>query len=483
MIEYEIGTGMRYLSVCDGIGAIHAAWQSLGWSCVGVSEIAPFPKAVVKHRWGIRSLGDMKRFHEWPEKLLADVDVLVGGTPCQAFSVAGNRLGLADERGTLTLAFVNLYRHINRIRREYGRQPAILLWENVDGALSMEDNSFGCLVGSLLGCDEVPRTKGKGGEWPKAGLLCSETARVSWRVLDSANFAVAQRRKRVFTLGVPTELIERIGDRACPSQILSLRSLGELKSLQLKVRGGITQSSSVAKPRQSVDGFLDMPWLKGVPGSFSLPQGVSLSSVLETGPVDPKHYLTYMKGWKILRRAEVRGKQLPPLYERMLTDIAYGTRGIVGELAACEAMKDGDRVAWSIDGFNQSISEEVHHTLRVGRDSGDAVVVLTATSEVAGTLTATRGNGFRSNGLPTHGVAIEEDRGRTLTPCEWERLMGLPDGYTLVPYRKNELAKDSPRFTGLGNSIVVPILNWIGQRIDQLYSVDGLPGPQEPEKT
>jgi len=483
MIEYEIGTGMRYLSVCDGIGAVHAAWQSLGWSCVGVSEIAPFPKAVVKHRWGIRDLGDLTGSHKWPERLLADVDLLVGGTPCQAFSVAGNRLGLADERGILTLEFVSLYHHINRIRRKYGRPPAIVLWENVDGALTMEDNAFGCLVGALLGCDEVPQTKIKGGEWPKAGLLCSETARVSWRVLDSANFAVAQRRKRIFTLGVPTELIEHFGDGACPSRILSLRSSGELKTLQLKVRGGITQASSVAKPSESVDGFLDLPWLKGVPGNFSLPGRVSLSNVLETGPVDPKHYLTYMKGWKTLRRAEVRGKQLPQLYERVLTDIAYGTRGIVGELAACEAMKDGDRVALSFDGLNQSGSEEVYHTLRVGRDSGDAVFVVIATPEVAGTLTATRGNGFRSNGLPTHGVAIEGDRLRVLTPLEWEWLMGLPDGYTLVPYRKNELAKDSPRFTGLGNSIVVPILNWIGQRIDQAFAADPLLGLNELSKT
>ena len=135
-------------------------------------------------------------------------------------------------------------------------------------------------------------------------------------------------------------------------------------------------------------------------------------------------------------------------------------------------MKDGDRVALSFDGLNQSGSEEVYHTLRVGRDSSDAVFVVIATSEVAGTLTATRGNGFRSNGLPTHGVAIEGNRARTMTPIEWERLMGLPDGYTLVPYRKNELAKDSPRFTGLGNSIVAPILNWIGQRITSAFTPD-----------
>jgi DNA (cytosine-5)-methyltransferase 1 len=472
VITYEFGTNIRYLSVCDGIGAVHVAWQPLGWSCVGVSEIAPFPKAVVKHHWGIRSLGDIKRFDEWPERLLADVDLLAGGTPCQAFSVAGKRLGLADERGILTLEFVMLFHRINRIRRKYGRPPAIVLWENVDGAVTMPDNAFGCLLGGLLGCDKAPRTKS--GKWHKAGLVSSETLHVGWRICDSVNFAVAQRRKRVFLLGVPRELVDHYGERACPSRILSLRSSGGMKPLTLQAASGITQSESIAKPSESVGGSstIDLPWLKGVHGSFSLPHQVNLSDILETGPVDPKLYLTHKKAWKTLRRAEVRGKRLPPIYERVLTDIAYGTRSIAGELAAYAAMKDGDRVALSFDGLNQSGSEEVYHTLRVGRDSSDAVFVVIATSEVAGTLTATRGNGFRSNGLPTHGVAIEGNRARTMTPIEWERLMGLPDGYTLVPYRKNELAKDSPRFTGLGNSIVAPILNWIGQRITSAFTPD-----------
>ena len=96
MITYEFGTGIRYLSVCDGIGAAHLAWQPLGWSCVGVSEIAAFPKAVVRHRYGFRHLGDMTRFRVWPERLLADVDLLAGGTPCPSFSKAGKRRGLDD---------------------------------------------------------------------------------------------------------------------------------------------------------------------------------------------------------------------------------------------------------------------------------------------------------------------------------------------------------------------------------------------------
>ena len=473
MIKYEIGTGIRYLSVCDGIGAAHLAWQPLGWSCVGVSEIAAFPKAVVRHRYGFRHLGDMTRFRVWPERLLADVDLLAGGTPCPSFSKAGKRRGLDDERGILALEFAALYLHINRIRREYGRPPAVLLWENVDGALTMNDNSFGHFVGRLLECDEVPRTKS--GKWHKAGLIVSQSARVGWRVFDAQHFAVAQRRNRVFVLGVPRELIEHFGERACPSRILSLHSAGEMKPLKVTGRG-ITEASSIEKPSESVDGSVSLPWLKGVPGSFSLPQGVSLSKVLETGPVDPKYYVSKAaKALTMLQRAEKRGKRLPPLYEEVLMKLAQGTQGVADDLAVQAAMEYENRVALAIDGFNQSISKELHHALRVGRDSNDAVVVLTATSEVAGTLTACHGNGFRSNGIPSQGAAIEGDQLRILTPREWERLMGVPDDFTLVPYRKKKPAKDSPRYTGLGNSIVVPILNWLGHRIDQGFATDVRP--------
>lgn len=220
MIPDEFGLAKRYLSVCDGIGSIHLALQPLGWSCVGVSEIAPFPRAVVRHRYAFRELGDMTAFRAWPERLLADVDLLVGGTPCPSFSVAGKRHGLDDERGSLLLVFVELLHHINNVRRQYGRPPAIALFENVPGILTSEDNAFGQFIGRLLGVDEAPHTES--GDWDYAGLLGSRSARVGWRVLDAQYFAVAQRRRRVFLVAVPCELVERFGARACPSQILSL---------------------------------------------------------------------------------------------------------------------------------------------------------------------------------------------------------------------------------------------------------------------
>lgn len=446
----------NYLTTCDGFGAIHLAAQRRGWACVGVSEIAAFPKAVVKHRWALRNLGDMTNFREWSEPLLADVNLLVSGTPCQAFSVAGKREGLADERGILTLTFVALFHHINTIRRKYGRPPAIVLWENVDGALNMNDNAFGCLIGGLLGCDEAPRTKS--GKWHKAGFMSSESARVCWRVLNSEHFGIAQRRKRIFALGVPCELIERFGERACPSRILSLRCSGQMKPLPLIVASGITEAQSVKKPSEAVSGSSDLPWLKGVPRCCSLPRRVSLTNVLEAGPVSEKYYITGDEALNNLRRAKAKNQQLPPFYEAVLMKVASGARDIAGDLATWAAEEAGNCA---------DLAE---------RDSGDPIVVPIATNEVANTLTACLWNGFRSNGLPKHGLVIEGDRLRILTPREWERLMGFPDDFTLIPNRKNELAKDSPRFAGLGNSIVVPILSWIAQQIEQGFATDVWPG-------
>lgn len=447
---------MNYLEICSGLGALTLAVQRRGWACVGVSEIAPFPKAVVKHRWGIRDLGNMTNFPAWPEPLLADIDLVAGGTPCQAFSLAGKREGLADERGILTLEFVALFRHINTIRRKYGRPPAVLLWENVDGALTMDDNAFGSFLGALLGCDEVPQTES--GKWHKAGFMSSESARVCWRVLNAEHFAVAQRRKRVFAVVVPRELIERFGERACPSRILSIRRSGEMKPLPLKVASGITEAQSVKEPSEAVSGSSDLPWLKGVPRCCSLPRRVSLTNVLEATPVSEKYYITGERALKNLERAKAKKQRLPPLYAAVLMKVASGSRGIADDLATWAAKQAGNCA---------NLAE---------RDSGDPIVVPIATSEVANTLTVCLWNGFRSNGLPKHGLVIEGDRLRILTPREWERLMGFPDDFTLVPNRKKKLATDSPRFAGLGNSIVVPILSWIAQQIEQGFATDVRPG-------
>lgn len=213
---------MKYISICSGIEAATVAWHGMGWQPLAFSEIEPFPSAVLGHHYpDVPNLGDMTDYLKWPEELLAECDLLVGGTPCQAFSVAGKRESLGDERGNLSLVFCNLYHHINEIRRRHGRPPAIVVWENVPGVLSTKDNAFGCFLAGIMGLDEAVETES--GKWHKAGFLSGETVRVGYRIIDAQYFGVAQRRRRVFLVAVPCELVASFGERACPSEILSLR--------------------------------------------------------------------------------------------------------------------------------------------------------------------------------------------------------------------------------------------------------------------
>ena len=159
---------VRYGSVCSGIEAATVAWDSLGWTPVFFSEIEPFPCAVLKHHYpAVPNYGDMTKFAEWPNE---SIDVLVGGTPCQSFSVAGLRAGLADPRGNLMLTYLAI---ADRYRPEW------LVWENVPGVLSSNGGrDFGTF---LAGLGEL----GYG---------------FAYRILDAQYFGVAQRRRRVFVV-------------------------------------------------------------------------------------------------------------------------------------------------------------------------------------------------------------------------------------------------------------------------------------------
>ncbi|EJH9530531.1 DNA cytosine methyltransferase, partial [Salmonella enterica] len=147
---------LSYGSVCSGIEAASIAWEPLGMRPAWFSEIEPFPCAVLAERWPeVPNLGDMTKIAaSIAANEVAAPDLLVGGTPCQAFSIAGLRKGLADKRGQLTLAYVELVNAIDYSRIRQGLPPVIFCWENVPGVLSSKDNAFGCFLAGLAGEDE-----------------------------------------------------------------------------------------------------------------------------------------------------------------------------------------------------------------------------------------------------------------------------------------------------------------------------------------
>lgn len=204
---------ISYGSVCSGIEAASVAWHHLGWIPRWFAEIEPFPSAVLAHHWPeVSNLGDFTLIRD---KVTAGTveapDVLVGGTPCQAFSVAGLRQSLDDKRGQLTLEFVRLANAIDSIRSLRGQRPVAVVWENVPGVLNTPDNAFGCFLAGLVGEDDP--LVAPGGRWSNAGYVRGPARAAAWRILDAQYFGVAQRRRRVFVVASarngfdPTEIL------------------------------------------------------------------------------------------------------------------------------------------------------------------------------------------------------------------------------------------------------------------------------------
>jgi site-specific DNA-cytosine methylase len=191
---------IRFGSVCSGIEAASVAWHPLGWEAAWLSEIEPFPCAVLKHHYPqVPNLGDMTLL---PNRIASGEveapDVFCGGTPCQAFSVAGLRQSLDDSRGNLSLIFCEIANAIDNIRLIQQSNPAIIFWENVPGVLNTKDNAFGCFLAGLAG--ESDALIPSGGRWTDAGFIDGPKRAVAWRVLDAQYFGLAQRRKRVFVI-------------------------------------------------------------------------------------------------------------------------------------------------------------------------------------------------------------------------------------------------------------------------------------------
>jgi DNA (cytosine-5)-methyltransferase 1 len=501
---------MRYASVCDGIGAAHVAWQPLGWECAWTSEIEPFPAAVVDHHWKFKNLGDMTKLTEEMLNECGAIDLLVGGTPCQSFSVAGLRGGLADPRGNLALRFVQLAAVM---------QPKWIVWENVPGVLSSnKGRDFGTFLGAL-------------------GELGYGFA---YRILDAQWFGVAQRRRRVF-------VVAHLGDwRRAAAVLFERESVFGNPPTRGAAGQGITSSP------QGIAGNVSSKRAKGTGGpagdecynlvafhhnaqAAQLPHARRDTSVTDSLTCSQGAAVAFTKSKRAQSTTDdetwVPGEVSPTMScfdqgdTRATTVVAFtqncrdevrqinGDGQIAGALSADSGAHQTNYVAFDVHGTlaTKGASETDCHTALRSRPPGQSeastttvvaqgftysgysnqpawmtgdrtdclpasghsdgshqgVGVAVGSCEVSSSLRANPGSGWRSNGTPVEGVVISPMAVRRLTPMECERLQGFPDGYTAVTYR-GKPAADGPRYRALGNSMAVPVMAWIGQRIQMV---------------
>ena len=427
---------MRFGSVCSGIEAASVAWHPLGWEAAWLAEIEPFPNAVLAHHYPtVPNLGDMTTITR--RVLTREVeapDVFTGGTPCQAFSVAGLRRSLDDARGNLSLTFCEIADAIDHVRVARGDPPAIIVWENVPGVLSTADNAFGCFLAGLAGEDDalIP----PGGKWTNAGVVHGPARSVAWRTLDAQYFGVAQRRRRVWVVASSRDGFD-------PAAVLFEWDRVRRDSAPSREPGKDTAGST----------------------------GDGVARCVTAGEMKRQDWETCtMVAQPVAFHHNAQACQLP---------------GPGRDTSICDALTCSQQAAVALA---TCVTGEVFHTLRAegfdasedgtGRGAGAVAVAVfkSATeflpqssrvyseAEPAPTLSAA---GTRmGNRAPQvqAGMAV-----RRLTPRECERLQGFPDDYTAIPWKRKPAGEcpDGPRYKALGNSWAVPCAAWIGRRIKE----------------
>ena len=493
---------MRYLSVCSGIEEVSVAWQPLGWQPAMFAEIDPFCCWLLRSRYRASRPIFMPSPHDAPDRkeakrraaairnviaLPADgdvinggnftrigthdvgtIDLLAGGTPCQSFSIAGKRAGLDDPRGNLTIEFARL---AGRLR------PLWVVWENVPGVLSIDDGrTFGAFLGMLV-------ELGYG---------------IAYRVLDAQHFGVPQRRRRVFVVGcagnwraAAAVLLERHGLSGYPpprreagkdiAPTLSARAHGGGgPGSYFDIDGGLIPSTenishclnaggmgrqdvsteTVIAHSLSAEGFdsSEDGTGRGVP---MIPIAICTAHTQSNGSGFSDgiaHTLEHGTTQAVAFSAKDYGadaSNVAPTLRGMGHDASHANGG--GQVAIAFAQnQSGDVLSGEV---MQSLGTNANAT---GRNAANVAVAwtgeLNASTEIVGTVQR-GGEGGRADGVMTPQMAV-----RRLTPRECERLQGFPDDYTQIEYR-GKLAADGPRYKALGNSMAVPVMRWLGQRI------------------
>ncbi len=456
---------MRYLSVCSGIEAATVAWHPLGWSPVAFAEIDNFPSAVLAHHYPtVPNWGDITRFKEWPD---ATVDLLVGGTPCQSFSIAGLRKGLADPRGNLSLTFLGI---ADRYRPEW------VVWENVPGVLSSgEGRDFGAFLGGLaeLGYGWAYR------------VLDAQYVRV-----DGFGRAVPQRRRRVFVIGnlgdwrrsaavlfEPESLSGNPAPRREAGQgiaptISSRPTGGGGLGADFDLDGGLVARCVTAGNQRldpETDNFVVVNTLSAARGRASardhtMETYIPVAHALRADGFDASEDGTG-RGTPIIASFDSKDMTMGTA-ERTSTLTTNGDENHAGgRLAIAFSSKDHGADAGGLSPTLRAMGHSGSHA----NAGGQVAVAFDMRGREGGSqfegphetanIRAASGGSSRSY--------VASSAVRRLTPVECERLQGFPDFYTAVPYR-GKPAADGPRYKALGNSMAVPVMRWIGERIEMV---------------
>lgn len=403
---------MRYISLFSGIEAATVAWEPLGWEPVCFAELDPFPCAVLEHRYpDVPNVGDVTKVN-W-KKFKNKCDIVVGGSPCQSFSVAGKREGLSGESGLM-------FEYIRAVREV---RPRWFLWENVPGALSSEG---GEAFRQLLS------------EMDKLGYG------LAWRVLDAQFFGVAQRRRRVFLVG-------HLGDaRACEVLFEPESLRGDYPSSREK------REALAAAARRGASS-----------AGFKFHQGAGAGNIgfeVEQSP-------TCTADWHnpgVLVYGAGRLNPEDPQSKRIFAPESCGPTLSSG---AGEGMHIQPSALMANPGVCTQYGEEVAGTLTARYDSSPCPdrgqnVICMADDNAKAAIDEDMCGSLKVGGSAPW-IAQGRMVVRRLTPMECGRLQGFTDDWTKVPYRGKpaEECPDGPRYKAIGNSFAVPVVRWIGERI------------------
>jgi len=456
---------LRYLSVCSGIEAATVAWHPLNWKAVAYSEIEKFPSEVLAHHYpNTPNVGDMTKFKEW--NLGTNVDLLVGGTPCQSFSVAGLRKGLDDPRGNLMLTYLAIAKQ---------HRPNWLVWENVPGVLSSNGGrDFGSFLGGLAEC-------GYG---------------FAYRVLDAQFFGVAQRRRRVFVVGY-------LGDwRAAAAVLFERHSLQRHPAPSREKRQGVAASAGASPASRSAitarmvafgeysdDGTASAMKARDYKDATDL---VAQPIVLDRAAFNQGENAQYKfraEHSETMDSLVARGPhavlQPIPIHDQATRHAGKNGEKTMGKGNGLGVGHPGEPMNTLTKGDRHAVAQPIGVDTYNGTETGQVSCTITAdvggpthsgpkvmqpigtdlyncsiTGDVAVPLTN------RADGTGTGPTVMQAMAVRRLTPVECERLQGFPDNYTDIK-RKNKPTPDGPRYKALGNSMAVPVMAWIGARIQQ----------------